>query len=89
MQKVGEEHIPQVIHIFPRGGPSSLRYRMVSPKDIFTSPKEMVGNKQVFYREKVVEMERFVRCIIPPMLCLGQIWHVVQHKNFSQRLSKT
>ena len=30
-----------------------------------------------------------MRCIIPPMFSPGQRWHVVQHKNFSQRLSRT
>ena len=48
---------------------------MMSPREKFTSQKDMVGNKLVFSRERVVEMERFVRCIIPPRPC--QRWHVV------------
>ena len=55
---------------------------MMSPKDKFTSPKDMVGNKPVFSREMVVEMERLVRCIILPKVSSGQRWHVVQHKKF-------
>ena len=39
---------------------------MMSPKDKFTSPKDMVRNKPVLSKERVVEMERHVRCIIPP-----------------------
>ena len=58
---------------------------MMSPRDKFTSPKNMAGNKPVFSKKRVVEMERLVRCIIPP----GQRWHVVQHKKFHQKLSKT
>ena len=34
-------------------------------------------------------MERFMRCIIPPRVSLSQRWHVVQHKKFPQRLSRT
>ena len=34
-------------------------------------------------------MERHVRCIIPPRVSPGQRWHVVQHKKFLQRLSRT
>ena len=30
-----------------------------------------------------------MRCIIPHVVSPSQRWHVVQHKNFSQRLSKT
>ena len=50
---------------------------MMSPKEKFTSPKDMVGNKPVFSRKRVVEMERPMRCIIPPRVSLGQRWHVV------------
>ena len=32
-EKAGEGHVPLVRHVFPRGGPSSPRYRMMSPKD--------------------------------------------------------
>ena len=40
---------------------------MMSRRDKFTSPKNMVENKLVFFsRERVVEMERLMRCIIPP-----------------------
>ena len=62
---------------------------MMSPRDKFTSLKDMVGNKPIFSRERVAEMERHVRCIIPPRVFPGQRWHVVQHKNFPQRFSKT
>ena len=41
---------------------------MISPTYKFTSPKDMVGNKPVFSRERVVEMERNVKCIIPPIV---------------------
>ena len=36
--------------IFPKGGPSSPRYRLISPRYKFTSPKDMVGNKLVFFQ---------------------------------------
>ena len=63
---------------------------MMFPRDKFTSPKDMVGNKLVFLREKVVEMERPVRCIIHPRVSPGQRWHVVQHKrNLIDVLDKT
>ena len=41
------------------------------PKDKFTSPKDMVGNKLVFSRERIAEMERPARRIIPPRVSLG------------------
>ena len=44
---------------------------MMSPKDKLTFPKDMVGNKPVFSRERVAEIERLVRCIIPPRVSLG------------------
>ena len=62
---------------------------MMSPKEKITSPKDMMGNKPVFSRERVVEMKRPVRCIIPSMVSPDQRWHVVQYKNFPQRFSKT
>ena len=62
---------------------------MMYPKENFTSPKDMVGNKPIFGRERVVEMERLVRCIIPPKVSPSKIWHVVRHKNFPQRLFRT
>ena len=62
---------------------------MMSSKDKLTSSKEKVRNKHVFSRERVTEMERHVRCIIPPRVSPGQMWHVVQHKKFPQRLSRT
>ena len=77
-EKVGEGHVPPVSLVFPRGGHSSSRYIMMSSRDKFTSLKDMVGNKYVFSRE----MERPVRCIIPPRVSPSQRWHVVQHKNF-------
>ena len=45
---------------------------MMSPRDKFTSPKDMVGNKLVFSRERVVEMERPIRCIIHPRVSPNQ-----------------
>ena len=33
----GKGHVPLVKHVFPGGGPSSPRYRMMSPKDKFNS----------------------------------------------------
>ena len=53
---------------------------MMSPMDKFTSPKDMLRNKHVFSRERVVEMERPVRCIIHPRVSLGQRWHVIRQK---------
>ena len=38
---------------FPKGGPNSPRYRVISPRYKFTSPKDMVGNKPVFSKEGV------------------------------------
>ena len=58
--------------VFLGGGPNSPRYIMMSPKDKFTSPKDMVGNKPIFSKERVVEMERLVSCIIPPMVSPGE-----------------
>ena len=61
----------------------------MSPRDKFTSFKDIVGNKHVFSSERIALMERPVRCIIPPMVSLGQRWHVVQRKKFPQRFSRT
>ena len=88
-KKAGERHVPLVIPIFPGGGPISPRYKMMSPLEKFTSPKDMVGNKPVFSKGRVVEMERHVRCIILPRVSPSPRWHVVQNKKVSQRLSKT
>ena len=70
--------------------------------DNFTSPREKAGERHVSptipifprgrpssLREEVTEKENHVRCIIPFVVSPGQRWHVVQHKNFPQRLSKT
>ena len=70
--------------------------------DNFTSPRNLAGERHVsparpdflrgrpsFPREEVAEKENPVRYIISPMVSLGQRWHVVQHKKFPQRLSKT
>ena len=84
-----EGYVPQVRHVFPRGGPSSPRYRMMSLREKFTSTKDTVGNKPIFSRERIAKMERQVRCIIPPRVSPSQRWHVVQHKKFPQRLSRT
>ena len=61
----------------------------MSPRYKFTSPKDMVGNNLFFSREEVLEKERPMRCIIPPMVSSSQRWHVAQHKKFPQRLSRT
>ena len=45
---------------------------MMSPGDKFTSPKDMVGNKPVFSRERVSKVERLVGCIIPPRVSPSQ-----------------
>ena len=50
---------------------------MMSHRDKFTSPKDMVGNKLVFSRERVEEMVRHVRCIIHSKVSPGQRWHMV------------
>ena len=81
-EKAGDGHVPPVMAVLSGGGPSSPRYIMMSPRDKFTSPKDMVGDKPVFLRERVVKMEGQVRCIIPPRVSPGQKWHVVQHKKF-------
>ena len=62
---------------------------MMPPRDKLSSPKDMVENKTVFSKERVVEMERSVKCVIPPRVSLGQRWHMVQHKKFPQGLSRT
>ena len=48
-EKAREGHVPQIIPVFPVGGPSFSRYRMMFPRDKFPSPKDMVGNKPVFF----------------------------------------
>ena len=88
-EKVGEGHVLPVIPVFLGSGPSSPRYRMMSPRDKFTSSKDMVGNKPNFSRERVAKMERHVRRIIPPRVSPGQRWHVVQNTKFPQRFSRT
>ena len=50
---------------------------MMSPRDKFTSLKDMVGNKPFFSKERVVVMKRLVRCIISHRVSPGQRWHVV------------
>ena len=56
---------------------------MMSHRYKFTSLKNMVENKPVFLRKRVVEMERPMRCIIPPRVSPNQRWHVVKHKKNS------
>ena len=51
-----ERHVPPIKLVFLVGGPSSLRYKMMSPRAKFTSPKDMVRNKHVFSMERVSEM---------------------------------
>ena len=48
-EKAGEGHVPPVIPVFQGGGSSSPRYKIMSPMEKFTSPKDMVGNKPVFF----------------------------------------
>ena len=55
---------------------------MISPRDKFASTKEMVGNRLLFSRERVADMERPVRCIVSPSVSLSQRWHMIQHKKF-------
>ena len=55
---------------------------MISPKNKFSFPKDMVGNKPIFSREKVVEMERHVRCIIPPRFSWSKVACGKVQKNF-------
>ena len=70
--------------------------------DNFTSPRNLAGERHdsqsipiflrgrpSFPKEEVVEKEKLVRCIIPPMVSPGQRWHVIQHKKFPQRLFRT
>ena len=83
----------------PRGRLFSSKEKIV---DNFTFPTNLARERHVspaipvflrgrhnFPREEVVEKEKPVRCIIPPMVSSGQRWHVVQYKKFPQRLSKT
>ena len=51
MEKTGKVHVSPVIFIFPKGGPSSARYRVMSPRYKFISLKDMVGNKPFFFQE--------------------------------------
>ena len=70
--------------------------------DNFTSPRNLVGERNVSpaipvflrgrpssLREEVEKKEKPMRCIIPLVVSPSQRWHVVQHKKFPQRLSKT
>ena len=83
----------------PRGRFFSSKEKIA---DNFTSPRILAGErhisptKPIFLRgrpssprKEVVEKEKPVRCIIPPMVSPGQRWHVKQHKKFPQRLSRT
>ena len=49
-KKVGEGHVSPVKPVFPRGGPISLMYKMMSPKDKFTSPKRNGGKETCFFQ---------------------------------------
>ena len=88
-EKAGEGHVLPIRLVFPGRGPSPPRYKMMSPKDKFTSPKYLVENKPVFSKERVVEMEKIVRCIVPLRVSPSQRWHAVKHKKFPQRFSRT
>ena len=83
----------------PRGRFFSSRENIA---DNFTSPRNLTGERHVppaiyvflrdrpdYRREEIAEKENPMRCIIPPMVSPSQRWHVVQHKKFPQRLSRT
>ena len=83
----------------PRGRFFSSKEKIA---DNFTSPRNVVGERHVSpaklvflrgrpssSREEVVEKEKLMRCIILPVVSPCQRWHVVQHKKFLQRLSRT
>ena len=83
----------------PRGRFFSSREKIAKN---FTSPRKKAGERHispaipVFLggrpsspRKEVTEIEKHVRCIIPFMVFPSQRWHVVEHKKFPQRLSKT
>ena len=86
-EKAGEVHVPPVIPTFLRGGPSSLRYIMMFPRDKFTSPKHIVGNNPVFSRERVAKIERPMRCIIPLRVSPSRACGTTQ--KFPQMFSRT
>ena len=68
----------------------------------FTSPRNLAGERHISPtrpvllrgrpsspREEIVEKEKPVSCIILPVVSPSQRRHVVQHKKFIQRLSRT
>ena len=84
-KKVGERHVYFLRLMFPKCGPISLKYRMKFTRDNFTSPRNLAGERHVSLtilvfikgrpnspRDKVAKKENPVRCIIPPMVSLGQ-----------------
>ena len=71
--------------MFPKGGPIFPRYRMKFTRDNFTSLRNLAGERHVSSvglvflrgrpsspREEVVEKEKTVKCIIPPVVSHGQ-----------------
>ena len=83
----------------PRGRFFSSREKIA---DNFTSSRNLAGERHVSPtkivflrvgpnspRKEVANKEKPVRCIFPPMVSLGQRWHVVQHKKFPQRMYRT
>ena len=83
----------------PRGRFFSSKKKIA---DNFTSLRNLTGERHVSPtipvflrgkpsspREEVVEKAKHVRFIIPHVVSPGQRWHVVHHKKFPQRLSKT
>ena len=79
-EKAEEGHVLPVRPVFLGSGPNSPRYIMMSPKYKFTSLKDMVGNKPVFSKERVVEMERLVSCIILWFLLVkGSMWFNIKN----------
>ena len=83
----------------PRGRLFSLKENIV---DKFTSLRNLERERHVFLaipiflrgrpsspRKEAADKEKHVRYIIPLVISPSQRWHVVQHKFFSQRLSRT
>ena len=83
----------------PRGRFFSSKKKIA---DNFTSPRNLAGERYVSPtipvflrgrpsspREELAKKEKSARCIIPHVVSPGQRWHVVNHKKFPQRLSRT
>ena len=83
----------------PRGRFFSSKEKIA---DNFTFPRNLEGEihvslaRPIFIRgrpssprEEAVKKEKPIWCIIPPMVSLGQRWHVVQQTKCPQKLSRT